>query len=79
LHVAGKCWYKYPFAIILKLSAHVLDSQCWGFFENIVLLTCSYLRKNDHINLFKHYDEVNTLIQILKGMALCGGRELSYQ
>ena len=25
LHVAEKCWYKYPFAIILKLSAHVLD------------------------------------------------------
>lgn len=32
----------------------------------------SYLRKNDHINLLKHYDEVNTLTQILKGMALCG-------
>jgi len=39
----------------------------------------SYLRKNDNINLLKRYDEVNPLIQILKGMAVCGGRELSCQ
>jgi len=39
----------------------------------------SYLRKNDPINLLKHYAEVNKLIQILKGMALCDGRELSCQ
>jgi len=25
LHVAEKCWYKYPFAIRLQLNAHALD------------------------------------------------------
>lgn len=43
-----------------------------------------YVRKNDYINLLKHYDEVNKLIQVLKGMAVCGrlgkvGSKLSCQ
>lgn len=25
LHFPEKCWYKYPFVIILKLNAHILD------------------------------------------------------
>jgi hypothetical protein len=25
MHVAEKCWYRYPFVIILKLNDHVLD------------------------------------------------------